>query len=203
MKKIIIFFLLFITILHLKAQSDIEVKLPKRIGVTFQSINKEYETNKPFDKILETLGHLQLTYINEAFGKIKPSGYYDEKSKSFYSSYGEKIKALLPQDYIDSDTIRFICFIKPMDFYQKTFDFQLIKKDENTTIVKLIKANLDISKGDYQKSDTNTLKLIVPNSAEPTYSPDNIILESGNDKYAKWEEKAISNFEKIVFKFIK
>lgn len=109
----------------------------------------------------------------------------------------------LPEHYNESDTIRIIGFTRPADYLQKTMDIQLIKKDENTTIVRLVNSNTDISIGDFQKANLDASQLTTPESKEVNYNPSNIILQSGQPEYAEWEEKAIKNFEMIIFKYIK
>ncbi|WP_029903210.1 hypothetical protein [Prevotella sp. 10(H)] len=180
-----------------------DIKLPKKIGINFQSINKEYESNKPYDKVLEIIGNIQINNLREVFRKIKPSGYYHEESKSFYSSFGEKIVPAFPEHYKKGDTIRIIGFTRAADFLQKTMDIQIIRKDENTTIIRLVNSNTDISRGDFQKADLDVSQLTTSTSKKVNYSPNNIILQSGQPEYAEWEERAIKNFEKIIFKYVK
>jgi len=204
MKKIIVLFL-FLSIIPclIFGFSGGDIELPKKIGVNFQSINKEYESNKPYDKVLEIISNIQINNLREAFGKIKPSGYYHEESKSFYSSFGEKIMPILPKRYNEDDTIRIIGFTRPADYLQKTMDIQLIRKDENTTIIRLVNSNTDISRGDFQKANLDVSQLTTFKSKKVNYSPSNIILQSGQPEHAEWEERAIKNFEKIIFKYIK
>lgn len=203
MKKVITTILILSIIPCFAFGIGITLKLPKKVGITFQSINKEYETNRPYKDILERASNIQINYIREAFSKIKPSGRYDKESHAFYSSYGEKINALA-ENYNEGDTIRIIGFTRPADPLQKTMDFQLIKKDENTTIIRLINSNTDISKGDFQKTNLKPSQLNNASESDKiNYSPINIILQTKQPEYIDWEEKAIKNFEKIVLKHIK
>lgn len=201
MKYTIIVLLAILTTSFVQVPISIKTSIPSRVGVTFTSIAKDYETNRPFAKVAERISNLQLNELRSVFGKIKPSGYYDEKEKAFFSSYGERID--VSSEIQDGDTIRIVGFTHPVrDSFQKTLDFQVFKK-EDLTVVRLINANMDVKPNFFDVHNEDSKLLERPESGKYVYCPNSVVLESGQSQYSEWEQQAISNFENVVWKNIK